>query len=82
MKQSSLDEQEQLGLEMEAQQQEAEEEISDDYRSSGANGSNDDNSTNNFNANPNAQLNHSPNESILQQKSGKNTSFPKPNKTE
>ena len=38
MKQSSLDEQEQLGMEMESQQQENEDEISDDYRPCSGNG--------------------------------------------
>lgn len=68
MKQSSLDEQDQLGLEMESQQQEAEEEISDDYRPPDVNGPNEDNSANNFNANGPPNL--SPNE-FIQQKSGK-----------
>lgn len=41
IKQSSLDEQEQMTMEMESQQQENEEEISDDYRPCGNIGSND-----------------------------------------
>lgn len=70
MKQSSLDEQEQLGLEMEAQQQENEEEITDDYRPCGnmSNMTNDDPSLiNNFNSTSNAPLDQSA--SLLQQRS-------------
>lgn len=75
MKQSSLDEQEQLGLEMEAQQQENEEEISEDYRPCGSNATNEDSSMiNNFNTTANPPLEQSSNtSSILQQRSGKSS---------
>lgn len=68
MKQSSLDEQEQLGLELESQQQENEEEITDDYRTCGNMANDDPSVMNNFNSTSNAPLDQSA--SLLQQRSG------------
>lgn len=69
MKQSSLDEQEQLGLELESQQQENDDEISDEYRTPEASGSTQDDPSKNLTEVPIEPANDSPNES-LQQKSG------------